>query len=120
MGGWLKLAQPLRGAKMIEYHKTWIYLAKICGFELVGSIQSKPGIEPGPKHVADLKKIIADQKVKSIIVYNFYDPSVPNALSRDTGVKVAIVPGQPGGEAGTDDYVSFVTHVLEKLVETVK
>jgi len=120
LGGWLKKAQPLRGAKVLEYHKTWIYLAKILGFEIVGSIQSKPGIEPGPKHIEELKAIIAAQKVKEIIVDNFYDPSVPNALARDTGVKVAVVPGQPGGEAGTEDYVGFMGFVIDKLVEAAK
>lgn len=120
LGGWIKKAQPLRGVKMIEYHKTWVYLAKLFGFDIVGSIQSKPGIEPGPKHIEELKAIIAAQKVKGIIVDNFYDPSVPNALSRDTGVKVAVVPGQPGGEAGTADYVDFIGHIVDKLVETTK
>jgi len=120
LGGWLKKGQPLRGAKVIEYHKTWIYLGKILGFEIVGSIQSKPGIEPGPKHIEELKAIIAAQKVKEIIVDNFYDPSVPNALARDTGVKVAVVPGQPGGEAGTDDYVGFMGFVIDRLVEAAK
>jgi zinc/manganese transport system substrate-binding protein len=120
LGGWLKKAQGLRGAKMIEYHRTWIYLARLLGFEIVGSVQSKPGIEPGPKHVEALKALIAAQKVRGIIVDNFYDPSVPNQLARDTGVKVAVVPGQPGGESGTDDYVAFLGFVIDKLVETVK
>jgi ABC-type Zn uptake system ZnuABC Zn-binding protein ZnuA len=120
LGGWLKKAQPLRGAKVIEYHKSWIYLGKILGFEIVGSIQSKPGIEPGPKHVEELKNIIATQKVKEIIVDNFYDPSVPNQLARETGVKVAVVPGQPGGEAGTEDYIAFMGFVIDRLVEAAK
>ena len=120
LGGWLKKALPMRGAKVLEYHKSWIYLAKILGFEIVGSIQSKPGIEPGPKHIEELKAIIAAQKVKLVIVDNFYDPSVPNALSRDTGVKVAVVPGQPGGEAGTDDYVAFMGFIIDKLLEAAK
>ena len=120
LGGWIRKGLPLRGATMIEYHKTWIYLAKLLGFEIVGSIQSKPGIEPGPKHLSELKALIAARKVKGIIVDNFYDPSVPNALARDTGVKVAVVPGQPGGESGTEDYVAFMGLLIDKLVETMK
>jgi len=120
LGGWLKKAQPLRGAKMIEYHKTWIYLARLLGFEIVGSIQSKPGVEPGPKHFEELKSTIAAQKVKVIIVDNFYPVAVPEALARDTGVKVAVVPGQPGGEAGTDDYVGFIGFIIDRLVEAAK
>ncbi len=120
LGGWLKKAQPLRGAKVIEYHKTWIYLAKILGFEIVGSVQTKPGVEPGPKHIEELKALIASQKVKEIIVDNFYNPAVPNALAEATGVKVAVVPGQPGGESGTDDYVQFMTFIIDRLVEAAK
>jgi ABC-type Zn uptake system ZnuABC Zn-binding protein ZnuA len=120
LGGWMKKAQPLRGAKMIEYHKSWVYLAKLFGFEIVGSIQSKPGVEPGPKHLEELRSTIAAQKVKGIIVDNFYPVAVPEALARETGVKVAVVPGQPGGEAGTDDYVGFIGNIVDRLVEAAK
>jgi len=120
LGGWLQKARPLRGAKVIEYHKTWVYLARLLGFEIVGSIQSKPGVEPGPKHLEELKALIGSQKVKEIIVDNFYPLSVPEALARETGVKVAVVPGQPGGEPGTEDYVGFMSHVVDKLVEAAK
>lgn len=120
LGGWLKRAEALRGAKMIEYHRTWIYLAKLLGFEIVGSIQAKPGVEPGPRHVEDLKAAIAAQKVKGIIVDNFYPTALPEALARETGVKVAVVPGQPGGEAGTNDYVEFIGVVIDRLTEAAK
>jgi zinc/manganese transport system substrate-binding protein len=115
LGGWLKKAQPLRGAKVIEFHRTWIYLAKLLGFEIVGSIQPKPGVEPGPKHLEELKTLIAAQKVKAILVDNFYPMAVPEALARDTGAKVAFVPGQP-----TDDYVQFIGVVIDTLVEASK
>lgn len=120
LGGWLQKARPLRGLKALEYHKSWIYLAKLLGFELVGSVQVKPGIEPGPKHVEVLKELIPKEKVRLVIVDNFYDPSVPNALARETGVKVVIVPGQPGGEAGTEDYVAFMDRVVGLLVEAAR
>lgn len=120
LGGWLKKAEPLRGAKVIEFHRTWIYLAKLLGFEIVGSVQPKPGVEPGPKHLEELKSLISSRKVKAILVDNFYPLAVPQALARETGVKVAVVPGQPGGEAGTDDYVQFIGLVIDKLVEASK
>jgi len=120
LGGWLKKAAPLRGVKAVEFHRTWIYLAKLFGFEIVGSIQPKPGVEPGPKHVEELKSLINAQKVKILIVDNFYPVSVPEALARETGAKVAVVPGQPGGEAGTDDYVKFIGFIIDRLVEAAK
>ena len=100
----------------MEYHKTWVYLAKLFGFEIVGSVQSKPGVEPGPKHLEELRTLIASQKVKEIIVDNFCRAPGPEPPAREPGVKVAVLPGQPGGEAGTDDYVAFMNHVIDRLV----
>jgi ABC-type Zn uptake system ZnuABC Zn-binding protein ZnuA len=117
LGGWLKKAAPLRGQKVIEFHKTWTYFAKLFGFEVVGSVQPKPGISPGPK---DLEALLAKMKamgVKLIIVDNFYPSAEPKALAEQTGAKVAIVPDQPGGEAGTEDYFKFIDTVLDRMLE---
>jgi ABC-type Zn uptake system ZnuABC Zn-binding protein ZnuA len=116
LGGWMKKARPLRGRKIVEFHKSWIYFAKTFGFEIAGSVQPKPGIEPGPKHLQALTALIRDQKIRVILVDAFYNPAVPNAIAEQTGAKVAIVPNQPGGE-GPRDYVAFIDKVLEILVE---
>src|SRR6185503_6484654 len=50
LGGWLAKAAPLRGKSVVEYHKVWIYFAKIFGFEIAGEIEERPGIPPGPQH----------------------------------------------------------------------
>jgi ABC-type Zn uptake system ZnuABC Zn-binding protein ZnuA len=119
-GGWLKKAAPLRGVKVVEFHKTWVYDARLFGFEIVGSVQPKPGIEPGPKDLSDLVEKMKAEKVRIIIVDNFYNPANPRKLAEATGAKVAIVPNQPGGEKDTDDYFKFMDHVLDKLVEAAK
>src|SRR6185436_11519324 len=103
--------------KVIEFHKTWVYFARLFGFEVVGSVQPKPGISPGPK---DLEALLARMKamgVKLIIVDNFYPSAEPKALGEQTGAKVAIVPDQPGGEAGTEDYFKFIDTVLDRMLE---
>jgi zinc/manganese transport system substrate-binding protein len=119
LGGWMKKARPLRGQKMVEFHKSWVYLAKTFGFEIIGSVQPKPGIEPGPQHMQSLAALIRDQKVRAIIVDNFYSLANPNALAEQTGAKVAVVPNQPGGE-GPADYVAFIDKVLDTLLEASK
>ena len=120
LGGWLKKGAALKGQKVVEFHKTWVYFAKLFGFELVGSVQPKPGISPGPKDLAALAATMQKQGVKIIIVDNFYPTAEPKALAVQTGAKVAVVPDQPGGEPGTEDYFKFVDFVLDRLVEAVK
>jgi ABC-type Zn uptake system ZnuABC Zn-binding protein ZnuA len=119
LGGWMKKARPLRGQKVVEFHRSWIYLGKVFGFEIVGSVQPKPGIEPGPQHLQALAALIREQKVRVIVVDNFFSPANPRALAEQTGAKVALVPNQPGGE-GPADYFSFVDRVLDLLLEASK
>jgi zinc/manganese transport system substrate-binding protein len=120
LGGWLRKGVPLKGQKVVEFHKTWIYFARLFGFELVGSVQPKPGISPGPQDLRALSAKMKDLGVKLVIVDNFYPTAEPKSLAEQTGAKVAIVPDQPGGEAGTDDYFKFVDFVLDRMVEAVK
>ena len=120
LGGWLKKAAPLRGQKVVEFHKTWIYFAKLFGFELVGSVQPKPGMSPGPKDLLALAGTMAKNGVKLIIVDNFYPTAEPKSLADKTGAKVALVPDQPGGEVGAEDYFKFIDFVLDRMVEAVK
>jgi ABC-type Zn uptake system ZnuABC Zn-binding protein ZnuA len=120
LGGWLKKTEPLVGRKALEFHLAWIYTARAFGFEITGSIEEKPGIPPGPKHQVELGRRLKQGDIAFILVDNFYDPSLPNTLSKDTGVPTLVLPNQPGGEPGTETYVKFFDTLVEKLVAAVK
>lgn len=117
-GGWLARARPLRGQKVVEFHKVWVYFAATFGFQLVGTIEEKPGIAPGPRHVSETVDLIKVQGVKLVLVDNFYDPSLPERVAADGAAGLVILPNQVRGEEGIDDYVSLIDHVLEKTVAT--
>lgn len=119
LGGWLKKAEPLRGIKVAEYHKVWVYFSKTFGMELRGTIEEKPGIPPGPRHQREIVRKISQEGVKLILVDNFYDVSLPNAIGKATGAKVVVLPNQVGGEAGINDYFQFIDYILDKLLKTL-
>lgn len=118
--GWLRKAQPLRGKKLVEFHPIWIYAAKALGFEIAGTIEEKPGIDPGTRHLLDLERRLKEEGIVLILVDNFYHPATPRRLSEDTGVPLVILPNQPGGEAGTETYFKFFDHVVEKMAGTAR
>jgi len=113
LGGWLKKAEGLRGKKAVEYHRSWIYTAKVLGFELVDEIEEKPGIPPGPRHQVELTKKLKEGGIAFLMVDDFYDPALPNALSKDSGVPVVILPNQPA----SGGYVEFFDGLVDKLVK---
>jgi zinc/manganese transport system substrate-binding protein len=120
LGGWLLEARPLRDQKMAEFHKVWVYFASVFGFQLAGTIEEKPGIAPGPKHVSQTIETIRRDDVKLILVDNFYDPSLPARIARESGARVVVLPNQVRGEAAIDDYFSLIDHVLEALLANLK
>ncbi|HEX7599531.1 MAG TPA: metal ABC transporter substrate-binding protein [Polyangia bacterium] len=114
-GGWLAKAQSLRGQKVVEYHKVWSYFAATFGFSLVGTIEEKPGIPPGPRHVTDTVDLIKRDGVRLILVDNFYDPALPKRIAQAGGARIAIVPNQVGGDKGINDYFSLMDQVINAM-----
>jgi zinc/manganese transport system substrate-binding protein len=117
LGGWLKQAEPLRGRKIIGYHKNWIYFTTRFGLDIVGHVEPKPGIPPTPRHVEKIIDLIRNQKIRVILTANYFDPAKPKVIAERTGARVVIVPLGSGGEAGVDDYEKLVSVWIERLVK---
>jgi ABC-type Zn uptake system ZnuABC Zn-binding protein ZnuA len=114
-GGWLKQAQSLQGAKAYEFHKVWAYFARTFGMQLMGTIEERPGIPPGPQHVRQVTDAIKVQKIPLILVDNFYDPALPNNIARETGAKVVILPNQVEGETNIKTYFDLMNHLITNI-----
>lgn len=119
-GGWLKQAQPLNGLKAYEFHKVWVYFARIFGLQIVGTIEERPGIPPGPQHVKELTENIKAQKIPLILVDNFYDPALPNNVARETGAAVVILPDQVEGDPSVKTYFDLINHLLTEITGALK
>ncbi len=119
-GGWLKAAEPLRGAKAFEFHKVWVYFARVFALSLVGTIEERPGIPPGPQHVRQVTDSIKARKIPLILVDNFYDPALPNNIARQTGAKVVILPNQVEGEPGIKTYFDLMNHLIKEITAVGK
>ena len=115
LGGWLKKAEAARGRKAVEYHRSWFYTAKVLGFEIVDAVEEKPGLPPGPRHQVALTKRLKEEGIAFLMVDSYYDPALPNALSRDAGVPVLLLPNQPGAEPGTETYAAFFGLIVDRL-----
>jgi zinc/manganese transport system substrate-binding protein len=114
-GGWLKQAEALHGIKAIEFHKVWVYFARVFGMQLMGTIEESPGIPPGPQHVRQVTEMIRSQKIPLIIVDNYYDAALPNSIARQTSATVVILPNQVDGEPGIKNYFDLMDRLISQL-----
>ena len=120
LGGWLEQAEPLRGRRLIGYHKNWIYFANRFGLEIVGYVEPKPGIPPTPRHVEKIIDLIRDQGIRVILSANYFDPAKPQAIADRTGARVVGVPLYSEGEPGVDGYEELMDAWIERLVEAFR
>jgi len=126
MARWEVAARLLRGKKLAAYHKTWSYLAKRFGFEVVGYCEPKPGIEPSPVDIRQLAEIMTRERARLIIHAPVYSPRIPLAVAREvekrTGqpVQVLMLPAHVGGVPEAKDYFSLFDYLLTKLEDALR
>lgn len=120
LGGWMKEAEPLRGRKIIAYHKNWIYFTNRFGLEVAGYIEPKPGIPPTPRHVEEILKLIEDRNIKVILAANYFDPEKPTTIAERTGARAVIVALSTGGEPGVEDYFKLVDTWISRVLEAFR
>lgn len=116
LGGWLKKAEPLRGLKILTYHKTWVYFTDRFGIDIRGEIEEKPGIPPSQDYLAQLIKKVKDEGIKVIFIDTIYPTKDGQFVAEKTGVKIVSSPIDLGGAPGTDDYVSLITTLLDRVL----
>ena len=108
LGGWLGVAESFRGRDIICYHKNWAYLEDRFGVRCADYVEAKPGIPPTPRHVAELLEAMASRGLDVILAASYFDQRKVESVARRGGATTVVVPMNPGGKDGVDDYFSLV------------
>jgi zinc/manganese transport system substrate-binding protein len=119
-GRWKAALTPYRGVKIVTYHRSWTNFAEAFGLDVVGYVEPKPGIPPSPAHTLNLIHEMKAQGIKIILVEPYFDLKTPNAIARDTGAKVLVMPPSVGGVKQAADYIRLFDYNIDLLVSTLK
>jgi zinc/manganese transport system substrate-binding protein len=117
LGGWLGKMRPLKGAKMVFYHKSYTYFIERFGLDVTNFVELKPGIQPGPAHLADLVGTIRKDQIKVVATHAFYDEKIGGLVAEKGGAQLVVLPLQVGGVPGADDYFKLFDVVTDLLVK---
>lgn len=115
MMNWSIKLSNLKQKNIITFHKSWIYFTDRFGLNVVGNVEPKPGIPPTPSHDADLIQLIKKDKIKIILMENYYSDSAPNHISESTGIKVLKVPIAVNGIEGIDSYIKLIDYLVKQI-----
>jgi len=117
---WKKTLQPYKNTRVITYHKSFNYFLDYFGFELFGTIEPKPGIEPSPSHINELIQKAKNSDVKLIIIEPNRPKKTPNQLSKAIGAKMVILPLMPGGGGSPEDFFGWYDYIVKTTSESLK
>ena len=113
---WQTLLAPYKGAKIVTYHKDFVYLAARFNLDVAENLEPKPGIAPSPAHLAKVIDLIKANKIRVILVQPYQSRKTAETVARQAGgVTVLDVPQQPGVANGTDTYIDLMDHIVRTL-----
>jgi zinc/manganese transport system substrate-binding protein len=117
---WTAMMAPYKGMKVVTYHRSYSNFAEKFGLNIVGYVEPKPGIPPTPQHTLELINDMKKNNVKIVLVEPYFDLKTPNAIGRETGAQVLVMPPSVGGMKDITDYFKLFDYDLNLLVDAIK
>jgi zinc/manganese transport system substrate-binding protein len=112
---WAAVAAPLKGVKVVTYHKSWSYVAGWLGLVELGYIEPKPGTPPSADHTARLITSMRAEGAKLVIHEDFYPSSLATFVADKAGARVVSCPSDVGATPRIKTYFDLVDAVLAAL-----
>jgi ABC-type Zn uptake system ZnuABC Zn-binding protein ZnuA len=116
---WDAAMAPFKGTKIVTYHRSWPNFTARFGLDVIGYVEPKPGIPPTAAHTVMLIGEMKRQTVGVILVEVYFDVRTPEAIARDTGAKVLVLPPSVGGVKETTDYISLFDYNIRQLTHAL-
>lgn len=113
---WEVEAKPLRGVRVVGFHKEWSYLNAWLGIEQVATLEPKPGIPPGAAHLNLLLGQLKREPARMILHSPFQDERPGRWLAQHSGIVLVELPFTIGGAAGTDDLMAMFQRTIDALL----
>jgi zinc/manganese transport system substrate-binding protein len=120
MAEWDQRAAPLKGLRLVPYHKDYVYLIDWLGMVEVMNIEPKPGIPPSAGHLTDLLTKLQQQPADVIVYSGYQDPKAAEWLGERTKLPVVMLPFTVGGTSEAKDLYSLFDDSINRLLKAKK
>ena len=118
-GGWYAALRPHRGARIVTYHRSWVYLANRFGLTVAVEVEPKPGIPPRPAHLARVVEAVQSQGIRLILVEPFYPRKAADFVAARTGAKTVVCANTAGGTTEAGGYLDMIDRAVGCIASTL-
>lgn len=116
---WEKRLARFRGAPVITYHRSWVYLTDWLGLEVVETLEPKPGIAPSPSHVLKVIQLGRSRKVKAVLQEAYYPSKTGTLVAKKLGGTLVSLPAGADFRAG-QSYIDRMEELITRLERALK
>ena len=117
---WQGQLQPFRGAKIVTYHRDFVYFAGRFGLQVVETLEPKPGIAPSPAHIAGVIGAMKSAGARVILVQPYQNRRTAETVARQTGARVLDIPQQPGARTNSATYFDMMDYMVTTLATALR
>lgn len=117
---WEEEASRLKGLPVVAYHDSWPYFEQRFGLDTVAFVESRPGISPSGRYIAELVEKMKSQRIGILLMTAFYSTKTAELIARQSGAQVVTLGQSVGGVEGADDYISLFDTNLQLLLQAVQ
>ena len=112
---WETKLSALKIVPMVAYHNSWPYFARRFRLDIIGLIETKPGVPPSPAHLAGIMREMQARGAR-IVLREPHEPERDVAfVANKTGAKVVTLAASVGALPKADDYISMFEVNVEAL-----
>lgn len=111
--------EPVRGLPVVSYHSSLDYFTLRGGLTVVGYVEPKPGIRPGPASLRSLLALMREKGVRVILAEPYMDLKVAEKVAAESGARLLVLYTYPGKVPGNETYEACLRTMAREIVDAV-
>lgn len=93
---WKRSMAPLKGKKVISYHKLFSYFYRAYGIKSIAEIEPFPGITPSAAHLIKLIRLSRQNGVQTVVTDVYHSKKAPQSLAKQSHSRLIVLPHDVG------------------------
>jgi zinc/manganese transport system substrate-binding protein len=112
---WEKEGAPLKGLRLVVYHRDLSYLIAWLGLREAGALEPKPGLPPSTAHLNELLARLAKEPANMVVRSAYSEPRPAEWLAERAKIPSVLLPFTVGGTEGAKDLFGLYDDTLKRL-----
>ena len=111
--------EPYRKTRVVTYHRTWPYFLRRFSLEKMAEVEPKPGIAPGPQHIARVAEQMSQAGVRVVIVETFSSQKIAERVAKRAGARAVVLAQEVYALPEVDSYARLFEYNVDTLLDAL-